>query len=93
MATLLRETLHLKTPDELYDLVESGWNATVASLELARRGLPAVRPKPKRMRRRRGHMGMRAKRIGGITSGYVDRSKVTPLPKPSLPGSSIPPYL
>lgn len=104
MATPLKDTLHLKTASQLYDMVESGWSSTIARVELARRGLPLTRPSQGKRRRARRtdeagrplpptSQGMKAKRHGGVTSGYVDPSRITPMPKTTLPGQSIPPYI
>ena len=74
MAEKLSDTIFLKSPDQLYDMVESGWNATVARVELARRSLPATRP-PSRSKRRRG--SLHAKRRQRPSGGFVDHSTIS----------------
>jgi len=90
MAQSLADTITSKTPAQLYAMVESGWNMTVAEAELKRRKLPTIRPKQSRRHPRgRGH----AKGRVGVSNGFVDLSKVIDgnLRKP-LPGAPLDPW-
>lgn len=91
MAVALADTILHKTPDDLYKMVESGWNATVARVELTRRGLPTKRPKVK-AKRGSGSPRFKAKRHCGVTGGHVDLSKHTPLPRETMPGQNVEPW-
>jgi len=91
LATLLKDTLHTKTPSELYDLVESGWNVSYARVELARRGLPLTRPK-KPKKRSNSAPRFHAKRRVKVTSGFVDVPTYARIPREHLPGAPIEPW-
>lgn len=93
MAANLVDTITSKTDSQLYDMVESGWSATFAKVEIARRGIPSTRPKVKvaksKVSRGIGH----ARRRCGVTGGYVDVEKITVgnLRAP-MPGQNVEPW-
>lgn len=69
MPQILADTIGSKTPDQLYKMVESGWNSTVARAELISRDLPIKRPKVAKSGR--GARTLHAKGKSGVTGGYV----------------------
>lgn len=90
MATPLAETITLKTPAQLYDMRESGWNSSVAGVELARRSLPLKRPPTKKPTRT--HYRFHAKRPVKVTGGRVDLPSYTRLTREHLPGERMDPW-
>jgi hypothetical protein len=91
MAVHLKDTICGKTDDALYGMVESGWNSSLAALELKRRGRPAKRPKVKSVKVT-GRPRFRAKRHCGVTGGHVNLVGYAKLPREVLPGTPVEPW-
>lgn len=91
MAKSLVDTLRNKTDKQLREMVESGWNMTIAGAELDRRGAPHKAPKvPKStVSRGRGH----ARRKCGVTGGYVDPMSIQEVNlRPPVVGQKLDPW-
>lgn len=92
MAKHLKDTICGMDADRLYGMVESGWNVTLASLELKRRGLPATR-KVTKPKRQKGTASFRAKGHTRVTGGAVDLVGFATLPRMRpLPGKPVEPW-
>lgn len=86
---ILARSLSDKTENQLYTMVEQGGQyRKLAQVELQARSLPLERPK-----REKGKSRLKGKRKCGVTSGFVDPSGHTHIPREALPGYSIDPWL